>query len=140
MNEKLKVTVSIYCKIYTDSYLGMKYLWFQQMFGKDVGPRGCDIRVVMQLGNDELLNKAGLLSGIFWPDDKAPAGKEQVEVNTDRVFETMRTYMEDHWLKRRATKKWEKWARKAWPKLIEAAMNTPEEECAKDSQIVQPEA
>jgi hypothetical protein len=121
-------------------YLGLKYLWFRQMFGKDAGPRGCDIRIVMQRGNDELLKKAEPIRAILWAEENAPMGKEEVEVDTDRVFDTMWTYMEDHWIKRRATKKWERWARKAWPKLIEAAMNTPEEGCAKDSMAVQPEA
>jgi hypothetical protein len=123
-------------------YLGLKYGWFRPLFGDNAGPRQCDIRVCMQMGCAEMLKGAGVEAAILWPDEMAPVDhNKMVEVDTLRVLTAMKVYMEDHWMKQHMGKEWWEWvAKEVWPNVIEAAMKTPEKECAKESPLVQPEA
>lgn len=121
-------------------YMGLKYGWFEPLFGEGAMLRQADIRVVMQLGCPVL--RTGVRDAVLWPGEKAPADHGwEVEVDTDEVLAKMREYMEGHWMKQAMDKQWWKWVReRVWPAIIEAALSTPEEECAEESPIVCPKA
>lgn len=88
-------------------YITLKKLLFEPMFGEDVRPRECDIRVCMNLiVPDTIKNPA--MAGILLPNEVAPASHtKQYDVDLNEIFEECIAYIEDHWLKVSIEEAWQ---------------------------------
>lgn len=83
-------------------YNDLVYMILKKTFFEPCGmsPRECDIRICMQMGCPEMLNKAGIMAAILLPNEKAPNSHDiQYTINYRRVFEECIEYIEDHWMK-----------------------------------------
>jgi hypothetical protein len=82
-------------------YMLEKFLFFQPTFGGNASPRGCDIRVVMDMVIPSRLEGRGMEACILRPDEVAGASHTTMYQNVSfaHVFDTTLEYIEDHWIK-----------------------------------------
>lgn len=116
-------------------YMILKKLFFEQ---GGASPRECDIRVCMQMGCPQMINKAGPLAAILLPNEKAPNSHSTLyTINYKNVFNECLDYLEDHWMKQTIDEAYEKegtrnemWQWIIAPgSLIDAINSIPEEQC-----------
>jgi hypothetical protein len=117
-------------------YASLKKLYFEPIFGHGGCPRGCDIRVCMQMGCQNMLLNAGPAAMILRPDEVPPNSHTiLLEVDTDTVFKEIVNYMEDHWLKQTTEEAFGcELAKKEMKEyfetqIIPCIMGVPEEQC-----------
>ena len=114
------------------AYMCLKYLYF--MPAMNSGPRNCDVRMVMLLAAPEMVKD---VSDCIMEPDEAPKSSHDIfyEVDTDEIYNSTITYLEDHWIKddietvfpnqnfKEVSKKW--WDDQA----VSAIMMTLEKDC-----------
>lgn len=114
-------------------YLTLKKLFFEPVFGEESSPRGCDIRVCMELASDEMMMQLahrGVLSAILSPTEVAPTSHTQLyDIDTERVFDVCVDYISNHWAKQEPDPKAIVEFKELYKKIVETVMQVPEEKC-----------
>jgi hypothetical protein len=114
-------------------YLTLKKLYFEPIFGIGASPRGCDIRICMNLSCPSMIKSIN--AAILLPNEIAPRSHTIFyNIDTDKVFDECKDYMENHWLKQEISENWLKSAKDYYnEEIIRAAMSVSEEECGIDT-------
>ena len=116
-------------------YLTLKKFFFE---GMDMSPRGCDIRVCMNLAAPGTLLSLEnpMMAAILLPNEVPPSSHEKFhDVDTDKVFEVCVKYMEDHWLKQTIEEAFGSETVRTemlefYSGIVDAVMGIPEDQCA----------
>lgn len=112
-------------------YMALKLSFFEPVFFSN--PRGCDIRVVMDMVTaGQPGSKLTVLSALLDPAEVAPSSHDiAFDVDIDELLDTMFTYLADHWkatINPDENTTWRTWFK---TEIVPALMSTPEEDCAK---------
>jgi len=112
-------------------YLTLKKLYFEPNMGEGCCPRECDIRVCMNMSQPEMLVGVNpVVAMILSPAEVAPKSHDKMyDVDTDKVFDECKDYMEDHWFKQEMPEDWTKGAKEFFEDVVKVLMTVPEDKC-----------